>query len=93
MIPWAKGGSACAIRGCRAKSPARWAAMASPLTGKDRGMFFMPEKDDEVLVAFEQGNFAHPYILGFLWNGADTPPESNLQHRHHQDSERTAAAL
>jgi uncharacterized protein involved in type VI secretion and phage assembly len=63
------------------KITSAWAAMASPLTGKERGMFFMPEKEDEVLVAFEHGNFAHPYILGFLWNGADTPPESNLQHR------------
>jgi len=63
------------------KTTSAWAAMASPLTGKDRGMFFMPEKDDEVLVAFEQGHFTHPFILGFLWNGADLPPESNLQHR------------
>lgn len=41
----------------------------------------MPEQDDEVLVAFEQGDFDHPYIVGFLWNGRDLPPESNAQIR------------
>ena len=40
-------------------------------------MFFLPEKDDEVLVAFEQGDITRPYVLGALWNGQDKPPESN----------------
>ena len=48
-----------------------WAPVASPLAGKERGQFFMPEIDDEVLVAFEHGDFAHPFILGFLWNGVE----------------------
>lgn len=58
-----------------------WAPISSPLAGKDRGLFFMPEVGDEVLVAFEHGDFAHPFILGFLWNGVDTPPESPHQNR------------
>jgi uncharacterized protein involved in type VI secretion and phage assembly len=33
----------------------------------------MPLKDDEVLVAFEHGDVQHPYIIGSLWNGTDTP--------------------
>jgi len=41
----------------------------------------MPELQDEVLVAFEHGDFAHPYIIGYLWNGVDTPPESNPHNR------------
>ena len=40
-------------------------------------MFFLPEKNDEVLVAFEQGDITRPYILGALWNGEDKPPETN----------------
>jgi len=55
--------------------------VAAPLAGKQRGVFFMPEIDDEVLVAFEHGSFDHPYIIGFLWNGVDTPPESNPDNR------------
>jgi uncharacterized protein involved in type VI secretion and phage assembly len=58
-----------------------WAPVASPLAGKQRGLFFMPELEDEVLVAFEHGDFAHPYILGFLWNGVDKPPEGTNQNR------------
>jgi uncharacterized protein involved in type VI secretion and phage assembly len=58
-----------------------WAPVAAPLAGKQRGVFFMPEKEDEVLVAFEHGEFDHPFIVGFLWNGVDTPPESDLKNR------------
>ncbi len=55
-----------------------WAPIATPLGGKDRGMFFMPEEEDEVLVAFEQGDFDHPFIVGFLWNGVDIPPDDGI---------------
>ena len=34
-----------------------WAPVAAPLAGKQRGAFFMPESGDEVLVAFEHGEF------------------------------------
>ena len=37
-----------------------WAPIASPMSGKKRGALFMPELDDEVLVAFEHGDFDHP---------------------------------
>jgi len=65
------------------KPPQRsnWAPVASLLGGKKRGVFFMPEIDDEVLLAFDQGDFDHPYVLGFLWNGADPSPESNGKNR------------
>jgi uncharacterized protein involved in type VI secretion and phage assembly len=58
-----------------------WAPVASALAGKERGAFFMPEIDDEVLVAFEHGDIDHPFIVGFLWNGVDTPPETTNQNR------------
>jgi uncharacterized protein involved in type VI secretion and phage assembly len=58
-----------------------WAPVAAPLAGKQRGMFFMPEVDDEVLVAFEHGSFNHPYVVGYLWNGKDIPPESDSNNR------------
>lgn len=54
-----------------------WARIAVLMAGKDRGSFFLPEVDDEVLVAFERGDIRHPYIVGALWNGQDTPPETN----------------
>jgi len=47
------------------------------MAGKDRGIFFLPEVDDEVLVAFENGDINQPYVIGSLWNGVDVPPETN----------------
>jgi len=54
-----------------------WARIAAPMAGKERGMYFLPEVDDEVLVAFEHGDVRFPYILGALWNGQDLPPTTN----------------
>jgi uncharacterized protein involved in type VI secretion and phage assembly len=53
-----------------------WARVAVPMAGKDRGMWFMPEKGDEVLIAFEGGNPVRPYVVGALWNGVDSAPAS-----------------
>ncbi len=58
-----------------------WAPVAAPLAGVRRGAFFMPEEKDEVLIAFENGVFDHPFIVGFLWNGVDRPPESDYKNR------------
>ena len=54
-----------------------WARIAVLMAGADRGTFFLPEVGDEVLVAFEHGDIARPYVLGGLWNGQDKPPEAN----------------
>jgi uncharacterized protein involved in type VI secretion and phage assembly len=34
-----------------------------------------------VLVAFNQNDVAHPYIIGFLWNGKDKPPDTDPKNR------------
>jgi uncharacterized protein involved in type VI secretion and phage assembly len=54
-----------------------WASVLTPMAGKERGIYFLPEVGDEVLVAFDQGDVNFPYILGGLWNGKDKPPETN----------------
>jgi uncharacterized protein involved in type VI secretion and phage assembly len=54
-----------------------WARILSPMAGKERGFYFLPEVDDEVLVAFEHGQVEFPYVLGALWNGKDKPPGKN----------------
>lgn len=51
-----------------------WARLVTLMAGADRGSRFVPEVDDEVLVAFEQGDPRRPYILGALWSTTDTPP-------------------
>jgi uncharacterized protein involved in type VI secretion and phage assembly len=54
-----------------------WARIVAPMAGNDRGLYCLPEVDDEVLVAFDHGMIEFPYVLGALWNGKDKPPESN----------------
>ncbi len=54
-----------------------WARVAMPMAGPDRGVYFMPEVDDEVLVAFDHGDVRFPYVIGSLWNGKQKPPEKN----------------
>jgi len=54
-----------------------WARVVTPMAGPGRGVYFLPEVNDEVLVAFEHGNPGMPFVLGGLWNGEDRPPASN----------------
>lgn len=54
-----------------------WARMAVPMAGPERGTWFLPEVDDEVLLAFDQDDIRHPYVIGALWNGRDAPPQTN----------------
>jgi phage baseplate assembly protein gpV len=49
-----------------------WARTLQPGAGKNRGWTVVPEVGDEVLVAFEQGDFGRPAVLGGLFNGVDT---------------------
>jgi uncharacterized protein involved in type VI secretion and phage assembly len=55
-----------------------WARTVQAGAGKGRGALIVPEVGDEVLVAFEQGSFQRPYVLGGLHNGVDTPPQSDV---------------
>ena len=52
-----------------------WARLAVPMAGKDRGMLFIPEVGDEVLVAFQMGDIRQPVIIGSLWNDKQKPPQ------------------
>ncbi len=52
-----------------------WARVVSPGGGIERGLEFLPEVNDEVLIGFEQGDIHHPYVLGGLWNGKDAAPK------------------
>lgn len=58
----------------KTKCRARIAALTA---GNGHGCLFLPEKKDQVLVAFEQGLFEHPVIIGALWSRKDAPPDSN----------------
>lgn len=51
-----------------------WARVAVPMAGMYYGHYFMPNVDDEVLVAFEHGDVKAPYIIGYLWTATSPPP-------------------
>jgi phage protein D/phage baseplate assembly protein gpV len=55
-----------------------WARVAVPHAGKDRGLYFLPQVDDEVVVAFEHGDTRRPIVIGSLFNGKDKPPADLL---------------
>ena len=67
-LPWSPdaGGATCEL----------WARLATLMGGNNRGAWFIPDVDDEVLVAFEAGDPSRPYVIGALWNGKVRAPEA-----------------
>lgn len=45
-----------------------WIRMVTPMATNGGGMYFKPEKGDEVLVEFENGNVERPYVVGTLYS-------------------------
>jgi uncharacterized protein involved in type VI secretion and phage assembly len=68
-------------RGMEDNLRSTWAPIASTMSGGKRGQLFMPEVGDECLVAFQDGEFNHPYVVGFLWNGEDISSEKEASNR------------
>jgi uncharacterized protein involved in type VI secretion and phage assembly len=58
-----------------------WVSMTANFAGNDRGIFFMPEAGDELVVAFLHGDFNHPYVLGVMWNGQAIAPSVDPRQR------------
>lgn len=46
-----------------------WIRVSLPFATDGGGVKFKPEKDDEVLVNFEEGNVERPYVSGYLLSG------------------------
>jgi type VI secretion system secreted protein VgrG len=46
-----------------------WLRVTTPHAGSGRGLFVMPEIDEEVIVAFEGDHPAKPYIVGSVYHG------------------------
>ncbi|MFP2900084.1 phage baseplate assembly protein V [Corallococcus sp. 4LFB] len=50
-----------------------WAPVLSPMAGANRGLLLLPEKDDHVLVAFDNGDLHFPYVIGCLFAACPLP--------------------
>src|SRR5207302_6351495 len=54
-----------------------YARIAMPMAGDQRGTYFLPDKDDQLLCVFEHGEIDRPIIIGAVWNNKQKPPEKN----------------
>jgi Rhs element Vgr protein len=59
-----------------------WARVASLDAGEERGFFFRPEVDDEVVVGFLDDDPRRAVILGMLHSSAKPPPLSGSNDNH-----------
>ncbi len=50
-----------------------WIRAVSPYAANERGFYFIPEIEDEVLVGFDSGDAEKPYIIGSLYHGKNKP--------------------
>ena len=51
-----------------------WARLLFPYAGNQRGMFFVPEAGDEVVIGFFNDDPRHAVVLGALYNGKTEIP-------------------
>jgi uncharacterized protein involved in type VI secretion and phage assembly len=64
------------VDGVNDQDGAVWARVAVPFAGSSRGAFFIPNVGDEVLVVYLSGDSRFPVVVGGLWNGRDSAPDS-----------------
>lgn len=49
-----------------------WIRIVTPYAGAGKGQHFVPEIGEEVLVNYESGNAEKPFVMGAMYNGAET---------------------
>jgi type VI secretion system secreted protein VgrG len=54
-----------------------WIRMMMPHAGGGKGHFFIPEIEEEVIVAFEDNNALKPYVQGSMYNAGQNNSYSN----------------
>lgn len=59
-----------------------WARVATLDAGDQRGAFFRPEVDDEVVLGFFHADPAQPVVLGMLHSSAKPPPLEATEDNH-----------
>jgi type VI secretion system secreted protein VgrG len=63
------------LSGNDAKTP--WIRVASPQGGGSKGFYILPEKEDQVLVAFDHNNPERPFVLTGMYHGQAKPEHSH----------------
>jgi uncharacterized protein involved in type VI secretion and phage assembly len=63
---------------CQSNDVTEWLRVMTPDAGssdkvsKNRGFVFIPEVGDQVVVAFEEGNIARPFVMGSVFHGKNS---------------------
>lgn len=65
------------------------AYFASVMAGSDRGIVFLPDKGDQVVVAFVNGQPNMPVVIGSLWSNVAKPPIDNADGKNNVKLIRT----
>jgi uncharacterized protein involved in type VI secretion and phage assembly len=58
------------------------ARVVAPMAGSDRGMAFLPEEGDQVVVAFVNGAPGDPLVIGSLWSSSGKPPQTDTGNKN-----------
>lgn len=74
----------CRLPLISASEEGTWARLATLDAGKDRGTYFRPEIDDEVVVGFLNDDPRYPVILGQCHSSARPAPEPPKDDNHHK---------
>ena len=77
QFPWQE------IQGKDMKTP--WLRIAVPYAGQNKGMQFVPEIGEEVMVGFEMNNAERPYVIGSFYNGGTGRPDEAWAVSQEQD--------
>jgi uncharacterized protein involved in type VI secretion and phage assembly len=70
-LPWSPDAN-----GASGGSYSTWARLSTLMAGNNQGSWFIPDVGVEVLLVFLGGDPRHPCVVGALWNGQDSPPQS-----------------
>lgn len=54
-----------------------WARVCMPMAMNERGLYCLPEENDEVAVMCEMGDLTKPVVIGSLYSGRNKPPSNN----------------
>ena len=52
-----------------------WLRIVTPHAGDNKGMYFIPELEEEVLIGFENGDPDRPFVMGSLYHGKNMPED------------------
>ena len=66
-----------------------WIRVMTPHSGAEKGIYFIPETGEEVLVAFEHGDAERPYVAGSFFHGQHKPDSNWVNNRNEIKAIRT----